>query len=215
MNSPETETIPLFDSSTPPRRAAGGRAKKFDVSDLWRPGDPLPAGAILKAIAERCGRAWEMPDLARRVTIVYNPRLRTTLGRAILDDNRVELNVHLLRAYPDELLPAVVHELAHLAAPMRYGKVRPHGREFKALMRAVNVPDDATHRLDTARLKLRRRRYIYLHRCGDCGMMFLARKPRRDCYCKACGPEMSWTVLRAPATTAGRRKLKEIMDSAR
>ncbi|MDP6546714.1 MAG: SprT-like domain-containing protein [Phycisphaerae bacterium] len=186
----------------------------FDFSDLWKTGDPLPARATLKAIADRCGQAWEIPDLARRVTIVYNPRLRTTLGRAILDDNRVELNVHLLRAYPDELLVTVVHELAHLAVRMRYGKVRPHGREFKALMGAVNMSADATHHLDTARVKLQRRRYVYLHRCADCGMMFIARKPRRDCYCKACGPEMSWNILRAPATTAGRRKLKEIMDSA-
>ena len=187
----------------------------FDVSDLWKPGDPLPSGPTLTAIAERCGQAWEIPDLARRVTIFYNPRLHTTLGRAILDDNRVELNVHLLRAYPDELLGTVVHEMAHLAVRMRYGDVRPHGREFKALMRAVIMSAAATHHLDTAGLKLQRRRYVYLHRCGDCGMMFIARKPRRDCYCRACGPEMSWNILRAPATAAGRRKLKEIMDSAR
>jgi len=204
------ETLPLFVASTSPRRA-----DRFDVSDLWRPGDPLPAGAILTAIAERCGQAWEIPDLARRVTIVYNPRLRTTLGRAILDDNRVELNVHLLRAYPDELLPTVVHELAHLAVRMLYGNARPHGREFKALMRAVNMPADTTHHLDTAGLKLQQRRYVYLHRCSDCGMMFIARKPRRNCYCKACGPEMSWNILRAPATAAGRRKLKGIMNSTR
>ena len=204
------ETLPLFVASTSPRRA-----DRFDVSDLWRPGDPLPAGAILTAIAERCGQAWEIPDLARRVTIVYNPRLRTTLGQAILDDNRVELNVHLLRAYPDELLPTVVHELAHLAVRMLYGNARPHGREFKALMRAVNMPADTTHHLDTAGLKLQQRRYVYLHRCSDCGMMFIARKPRRNCYCKACGPEMSWNILRAPATAAGRRKLKGIMNSTR
>jgi len=211
MNLPEPS--PLFVASLSPPRGAVSRAGRFDVSDLWRPGDPLPSGALLTAIAERCGEVWEIPDFARRVTIVYNPRLRTTLGRAILNDNRVELNVHLLRAYPDELLPAVAHELAHLAVRMRYGQVRPHGREFKALMRAVNMPADATHRLDTARLNLRRRRYVYLHRCSNCGMMFIARKPRRDCYCKACGPEMSWTILRAPATTAGRKKLKVIMDS--
>jgi SprT protein len=185
----------------------------FDVSDLWKPGDSLPSGPVLVAIAERCGQAWDIPDLARRVAIVYNPRLRTTLGRAMLDDNRVELNVHLLRAYPDELLGTLTHELAHLVARMRYGNVRPHGREFKALMRVVNMSPATTHRLDTEGLKLRRRRYIYLHRCEDCGMMFVARKPRRDCYCKACGPKMSWNILRAPATTAARRKFKEIISA--
>ncbi|MCP4378377.1 MAG: hypothetical protein GY794_19650, partial [bacterium] len=48
----------------------------FDVSDLWKPGDSLPSGPVLAAIAERCGHAWDIPDLTRRVTIVYNPRLR-------------------------------------------------------------------------------------------------------------------------------------------
>jgi len=188
---------------------------RLDVSDLWNPGDPLPSGPTLASIAERCGILWELPDLAQRVTIVYNPRLRTTLGRAILDYNRVELNIRLLRAYPDELLATVVHELAHLAVRMRYGSAPPHGREFKALMRAAGMSAASTHKLDTERVGLRRRRYAYLHRCSDCGVMFIARKPRRDCYCRACGPEMSWTIFRAPATTEGRRKLKTIMESTR
>ncbi|MDP6635516.1 MAG: SprT-like domain-containing protein [Phycisphaerae bacterium] len=186
---------------------------RFDVSDLWKPGDSLPSGPVLTAIAGRCGLVWDMPDLAERVTIVYNPRLRTTLGRAMLEDNRVELNVHLLRAYPDELLGTLVHELAHLVVRMRYGDVQPHGVEFKALVRSVGMSAAATHHLDTERLNLRQRKYAYLHRCSECGVMFIARKPRRDCYCRACGPEMSWNILRAPATTAGRRKLKAIMDS--
>ncbi len=185
----------------------------LDVSDLWRPGDSLPSGPTLHSIAERCGRLWGMGDLADQVAIVYNPRLRTTLGRAMLDDNRVELNIRLLQAYPDELLATLVHELAHLLVRMRYGSAAAHGREFKALMDAAGMSAAATHKLDTGRLGLRRRRYAYLHRCGDCGMMFIARKPRRDCYCRACGPKMSWTIFRAPATTAGRKKLKEIMDS--
>jgi len=186
---------------------------EFDVSDLWSPGDSLPSGPVLLAIAERCGRVWDVPDLADRVTIVYNPRLRTTLGRAMLEDNRVELNVHLLRAYPDELLATLVHELAHLVVRMRYPRAPAHGREFKALMRSVNLPAATTHNLDTERLNLRRRRYAYLHRCSDCGMMFIAGKPRRDCYCKACGPKMSWNIVRAPANPEGRKKLKAMMDS--
>jgi SprT protein len=184
----------------------------FDVSDLWKPGDSLPSGPVLVAIAERCGVVWDVPDLACRVTIVYNPRLRTTLGRAMLNENRVELNTRLLREYPDELLATLTHELAHLVVRMRYRQAQPHGREFKALMRSVNLSAAATHHLDTERLNLRRR-YAYLHRCSDCGVMFIAGKPRRDCYCKACGPKMSWNILRAPATTAGRKKLKGIMES--
>jgi len=188
--------------------------QRIGFSDLWQPDDPLPSGPVLAAIAGRCGQAWEMPGLADKVSIVYNPRLRTTLGRALLEENRVELNVHLLREHPAELLATVVHELAHLVVRMRYGhrKVRPHGMHFRALMRAVNLSAAATHSLPAKHLKRRRRRYFYLHRCSDCGMMFIARKVRRDCYCRECGPEMSWNILRAPATAQGHRRLKEIMD---
>ncbi len=187
--------------------------KRLDVSDLWSPGDSLPSGPTLRAIAQRCGPLWGLPDFADRVSIGYNPRLRTTLGRAMLEENRVELNVHLLRAHPEELLATLVHELAHLAVRMLYGNAAAHGLEFKTLMAAAGVSAATTHKLDTDSLGLRRRRYAYLHRCGDCGMMFIARKPRRDCYCKSCGPKMSWNIFRAPDTAAGRKKLKEIMES--
>jgi len=84
---------------------------------------------------------------------------------------------------------------------------------FRALMRAVNLPAAATHSLPAKHLKRRRRRYLYLHRCSDCGVMFIARKVRSDCCCRRCGPEMSWNILRTPATAEGRRRLENIMDS--
>jgi len=187
-------------------------ACKFDVSDLWRPDQPLPGRPVLSAIAERCGRLWRMPDLDRRASIAYNQRLRSALGRAILDDSRVELNVRLLRKHPEHLVCTLVHELAHVAVHIRFGKVPPHGLHFRALMAATGLSPKATHSLPANPLKHRRRRYLYLHRCSDCGMTFIARKVRRDCYCQACGPNMSWTVLRAPATREGHEKLSQIAE---
>jgi len=160
------------------------------------------------AMAQRCGQAWEMPTLAQWVRIGYNARLRTTLGRAVLDEGRVELNPRLLLRHRSQLVPTLVHELAHLAVHARYGAVAPHGVQFRTLMRAVDLSARATHSLPTDGLARRRRRYIYLHRCTGCGYAFLARKVRRDYYCTACGPEVPWDVFRAPDTPEGRKLLK-------
>ena len=172
----------------------------FTVDDLWTPDRPLPGRGVLLAIAARAGEAWECSELTARVRVGYNGRLRTTLGRAVLDDLRVELNPRLLHDHPAELVPTLVHELAHLVVHERYGRVASHGRHFRTLMAAVRLSAAATHKLPTAHLKRRRRRYLYLHRCSDCGYSFIARSVRRNYYCIACGPEMTWDIIRAPSS---------------
>lgn len=183
---------------------------KFSVDDLWTPELPLPGRPVLAAIAARAGAAWECPDLHRRVRIGYNARLRTTLGRALLDEGCVELNPRLLREHPAELVGTLVHELAHLVVCRRYGRGGSHGLHFRTLMAAVRLSPAATHKLPTAHLRRRRRRLLYLHRCSDCGYSFIARSVRRNYYCLACGPEMTWNIVRAPSTTAGRKHLKDL-----
>ena len=188
--------------------------KRFSVDDLWRPGMPLPTRRVLLAIAGRCAAAWEMPDLPGRIRIAYNPRLRTTLGRAVLDHRLVELNTRLLAGHPDQLVETLVHELAHLAVHIRYGPVRPHGLQFRAMMRAVGLSPGATHNLPVGHLRRKRRRYLYLHRCSDCGYSFIARTVRRNVYCVACGPEMTWDIFRAPQTRAGGAMLRRMQHAA-
>lgn len=170
-------------------------------NDIWTPDNQknLPGRGALLLVAERCGQVWEMPDFAARVKIAYNPRLRTTLGQAFLDDGRVELNTNLLRAHPDHLIPTLVHELAHIAVYMRYGRVPPHGRHFRVLMAAVAMNAKATHDLPTAKLLRRRRgKFLYVHKCEDCGYSFVARKAMRNYYCIKCGPDMIWNIIRMP-----------------
>lgn len=191
-------------------------SQSIDISDLWVPGTPLPGRAVLKEIAQRCGEIWQIPGFADRVRIGYNQRLRSTLGRALLNENRVELNTRLLLEHPDQLLETLVHELAHLAVRMRYGSLpAPHGSEFKAMMRAANLSGKATHNLPTSHLKQKRKKYYYVHRCSDCQMAFVARKVRRNCYCKACGPEMSWEILRIADSPQGREAIAQIVPELR
>ncbi|NLF29659.1 MAG: SprT family zinc-dependent metalloprotease [Planctomycetes bacterium] len=184
------------------------RSIRFD--DLWKPapGGPLPGKPVLHAIADRCGRAWDIPDLRRRARMGYSTRLRTTLGRAFLEDGLIELNARLLTDHPGELVATLIHELAHLVVFWRYGRVRPHGTQFRTLMRAVNLPADATHDLDVDQYRLRRRRYLYLHCCTHCRTYFISRRVYRNYYCTRCGPHSSFEVVRAPDTPTGRRMLR-------
>ncbi len=186
---------------------------RFSVADLWTPRQALPGKPILRKITKRLGRAWDVDGLERKARVRYNSRLRSTLGRAILDDCSVELNTRLLREHPKELVGVLAHELAHVVVHLRYGRVPPHGLAFRTLMRALNLSDKSTHSLPVAHLKHRRRRYLYLHRCGDCGYSFIAQSVRRNYYCLACGPEMTWNILRAPRTKSGGETLKAAMVS--
>ncbi len=187
-------------------------SKRLVVDDLWTVGQPLPGRKILTELARRCGCVWDMPNFAASIRIIYNPRLRTTAGRAMIEERRVELNTRLLTENPAELIPTLVHELAHLAALDRYGygNVSPHGRHFITLMRSAGFSGEATHHLPVTHLKRRRRRYLYLHRCSDCDCSFIARTPRRNYYCRECGPDLLWTIVRAPNSKAGHEALKRL-----
>ncbi len=134
------------------------RPSLFD--DLWMhaPGAALPTRATLAAIVHRCGELWEVADLAQSVVVRYNSRLRTSLGWAVLEEGRVELNTRLLLDHPSELINTLVHELAHLVVFRRFGRVAPHGLQFKTLMRAARLSARATHDLPVEKLRRRRRR---------------------------------------------------------
>lgn len=177
----------------------------LSLDDLWRPDQPLPDAQRLDAMAQRICDVWQMPDLARAVTIHYNARMRTALGRAFLRTGRIDLNPRLLAANPAELVHTLAHELAHLAAQARFGRVQAHGLHFRSFMIALGLRGRATHHCNVAAVKRRRGRYIYLHVCSDCGRKFLAASVRRNCYCRDCGPTMKWDIYRLPNTLAGRQ----------
>lgn len=181
------------------------------TADLWTPETPLPTRTLLRKLSGRILAAWDADDLATRVKVGYHPRLRTTLGRACYTDFRVELNPRLLGEHPGELIPTLAHELAHLVVFTRFGReARPHGREFRLLLRRLGLSDEARHDLPVAHLRRPRGKYLYLHRCCDCGSSFVARSLRRQYYCTTCGPGMEWDVFRVPNNEAGRKLLQRL-----
>lgn len=69
--------------------------------------------------------------------ISFNQRGKIA-GSARLQINEIRLNPHLLEDNFDEFINEVIpHEVCHLIAFQLFGKVRPHGKEWQSLMKAL------------------------------------------------------------------------------
>jgi SprT protein len=96
-------------------------------------------------------------------TLVYQQR-GTAAGTAWLEKWEIRLNPVLLlenqQAFVDEVVP---HELAHLLVWKVFGRVPPHGKEWKWMMQEVlGVPARRTHQFEIASVRAQ----TYPYRCG-------------------------------------------------
>lgn len=73
------------------------------------------------------------------------------------------------RHFEESLASTVPHEVAHyICFELHGGKPKPHGKEWKAIMRAFGVPANATCQLDISDLPQKRlKRYIYHCQCSQ------------------------------------------------
>lgn len=87
-------------------------------------------------------------------------------GSAYPSHNRLRFNPELLHRQPEEFIAEVVpHEVAHLVVWHCYGRVRPHGPQWQAVMEQVlGVPARRTHSFEVTPTR-RIKRFAY--RC-DC-----------------------------------------------
>jgi SprT protein len=169
---------------------------------------PLPTPAELTEQARNLLGAWGLADRAAAVKAGWNPRLRTTAGRAFWHENRIELNPNLLQDHTASVAEVLAHEAAHLAAFLLYGgRIRPHGREWRKLMRQAGHRPAACHRLPLG--NLRRRRYLYLRMCEPCGHRLIVRSLRYG-RCHRCGRRGRWLVLRTGSGAQGYAALRAL-----
>ena len=80
---------------------------------------------------------------------------------------KVRYNRSLLERYGHLFIEQTVpHEVAHLIARARHGPgIKPHGNEWKAVMKFFRVAPDRCHGFDTSHAATRTMRY-FNYRCG-------------------------------------------------
>jgi predicted SprT family Zn-dependent metalloprotease len=144
----------------------------------------------LTADLDRLAQLWGAPGLPERSRVEFSSRLRRSLGLCYPQRDLIRLNPVLLKSGNREMLDeTLVHEAAHLVVYWRHGRrVRPHGQQWQALMHLAGLPARATipHSKIKALPTVLRARYLYRHRCLDCGNVFNAGRTDRRWRCSSC-----------------------------
>ena len=133
------------------------------------------------------GRFWNVPHLGDIVTVVYSPRLRTSLGRANREQRNIRLHPRLQKDLSALALETLCHEAAHIAVWILHGKTaRPHGVEWRELVIKAKYVPRTSHEVIPKHTHPRRapRRYIYL--CRGCGYEYRNHVFTKLTFCPRC-----------------------------
>ncbi len=117
-------------------------------------------------------------------------------GSAYLENWEIRLNPVLLAENGEQFIKEVVpHELAHLLTFRLFGKVPPHGREWRWMMEKVlGVPARRTHSFDVKSVQGR----SFTYRCGckthDLSIIRHNRvmRKRAQYHCRQCGEILNY-----------------------
>jgi len=149
--------------------------------------DRLPSVQEMKDRAVRLLRGVAAESLAARLTIEWNARMRTAVGRADFRGWLIALNPALQKFGALEIDRTLRHELAHLLAQFRAGRRRvlPHGREWRKACHDLGIAGErACHKLPLTARELKRR---FIYHCQNCQRHFpRVRRIRRATACLAC-----------------------------
>ena len=147
----------------------------------------LGRDATLEMKARRLMENIGAGELARKVCVEWNPRLRNAAGRALSHRALVSLNPKLREHGADEIERTLRHELAHLIAQMRAGRRRiaPHGAEWRQACHDLGIADE--QRCHTLPFPTCTRARRFLYRCRHCQTDFpRVRRIRRTVACLEC-----------------------------
>lgn len=145
---------------------------------------------LMRELIGGWGRIWQAPSLCAGLEISFSVRMRSKLGSCHAHRRKITLNSLLARPENAEVAVEVLcHEAAHLAAYDLFGRrIKPHGPEWKALMRAASF--EPRVRFDPASVTglalIRKSRFAYRHVCRDCGARFVSGRTDRRWRCRPC-----------------------------
>ncbi len=144
-------------------------------------------GVDLEGRARELLRALNCSDLATRVAVRWNPRMRSTAGSAFVAKALITLHPRLREFGDAEVDRTLRHELAHLLAHHRAGRRRiaPHGPEWQQACRDLGLHDEKRcHTLPLPRRKFTARHY---YRCPACAQEVKRVRPfHRKTACLDC-----------------------------
>ena len=100
----------------------------------------------IRSHLERWSEVWGTPGLPREVNVRPSKRMYRSLGNYSPTRDEIRIAAHLLRTGGREMFLEVLgHEAAHAAVRRLYPRgVRPHGAEWKRLMRQAGLPPRAS-----------------------------------------------------------------------
>lgn len=126
-------------------------------------------------------------DLSSRISVLWNPRMRSTAGLAYPSANTIVLNPRLRDFGETEIQRTLLHELAHLVAQHRVGrkKIAPHGPEWQAACIDLGLLNESRcHDLPLPRHTMRR---AFSYECPCCKILLeRVRAFRKPAACLAC-----------------------------
>lgn len=126
-------------------------------------------------------------NLADKVSVSWNPRMRSTAGRARWPACEIELNPKLKEFGEEEIQRTLKHELAHLLAYERnkYLRIEPHGREWRRACADLKIPDERVcHILPLAKRSLKRK---FSYSCPSCrAIIYRVREIHKPVACLSC-----------------------------
>jgi SprT protein len=142
--------------------------------------------ANLKTKGRELLRSLGANRIAKEIRIEWDPRLKTTAGRADYRLKLISLNPQLAE-FPDEIDRTLRHELAHILAQFRAGRRRisPHGAEWQQACRDLGIAGERRCHSLPFPAKTYAPRFIY--RCPNCRCNFpRVHRIRRAVACLAC-----------------------------
>lgn len=117
-------------------------------------------------------RDLNLDELADRVEVEWNTRMRSCAGRAFWPKGLIQLNPKLEGISNSEIRQTLLHELAHLIAYERNPNrsIKSHGREWQRACVEVGIPGEkATHELALPTRSLKRQ---WRYECPECEKSF-------------------------------------------
>lgn len=165
-----------------------------------RPVDSKQKQQVLIATETCLRRAAELFDVPYQPLTVTFDLTGRAAGQYRVDRNgrRIRYNPYLFAKYFDDNLDNTVpHEVAHYVVDCLYRcrRVRPHGEEWKRVMRALGARPHATARYDLSGVPVRRQqRFMYRCSCGEHALSSVRhnriRNQRAAYSCRACGSSL-------------------------